>query len=85
MPAHVQPPNISWGLEDRTALVRVKGGAEASRHIEYRAPAALSNPYLVGAAILAAGLKGMADGMARRTRPTRLMPAEDHEAHETLP
>ncbi len=54
------PTNISWGLEDRTALVRVKGfGPVESRHIEYRAPTSLSNPYLVGAAMLAAGLKGL--------------------------
>lgn len=61
-PHTFSPTNISWGLEDRTALVRVKGfGPLESRHIELRAPSALSNPYLVGAAMLAAGLKGIED------------------------
>jgi glutamine synthetase len=59
-PHTFSPTNISWGLEDRTALVRVKGfGPVESRHIEYRAPTALSNPYLVGAAMMAAGLRGI--------------------------
>lgn len=61
-PHTFSPTNVSWGLEDRTALVRVKGfGPVESRHIEFRAPSALSNPYLVGAAMLAAGLKGIED------------------------
>ena len=59
-PHTFSPTTISWGLEDRTALVRVKGfGPVESRHVEYRAPSALSNPYLVGAAMLAAGLRGI--------------------------
>jgi glutamine synthetase len=54
------PTNISWGLEDRTALIRVKGfGPLDARHIEYRAPTSLANPYLVGAGMLAAGLRGI--------------------------
>jgi glutamine synthetase len=61
-PHTFSPTNISWGLEDRTALVRVKGfGPLDARHIEFRAPSALSNPYLVGAAMLAAGLRGIED------------------------
>src|SRR5207247_4308063 len=30
------PTNISWGLEDRSALLRVKGGALESTHTENR-------------------------------------------------
>jgi glutamine synthetase len=63
-PHTFSPTNISWGLEDRTALVRVKGfGPLESRHIEFRGPSALANPYLVGAAMLAAGIKGIEDGI----------------------
>jgi glutamine synthetase len=63
-PHTFSPTTISWGLEDRTALVRVKGfGPVESRHIEYRAPTALSNPYLVGAAMLASGLRGIEEKM----------------------
>src|SRR5207245_11301522 len=58
-PHTFSPSNISWGVEDRSALVRVKGGAPEPKHIEYRAPSALSNPYLVGAALIQAGLRGI--------------------------
>ncbi len=30
------PTNVSWGPEDRSALVRVKGGSIESRHVEQR-------------------------------------------------
>ena len=79
------PTNISWGLEDRSTLVRVKGGAASSRHIEYRAPSALSNPYLVGAALLQAGLHGIEHGM-RAPEPSKPgMPAEEDPSFEKLP
>ena len=58
-PHTFSPTNISWGPEDRTAFLRIKSGSTASRHIENRAPTGLSNPYLVGAAMLAAGLNGI--------------------------
>ena len=58
-PHTFSPSNISWGLEDRSALLRVKGGAPESTHTENRGPTALSNPYLVGAALLSAGLAGI--------------------------
>ena len=79
------PTNISWGLEDRSTLVRVKGGAASSRHIEYRAPSALSNPYLVGAVLLQAGLHGIEQGM-RAPEPSKPgMPAEEDPSFEKLP
>jgi glutamine synthetase len=85
-PHTFSPSNISWGLEDRSALVRVKGGAPGSRHVEYRAPSALSNPYLVGAAIIAAGLKGIEDGLeAPAPSDPTVSPAEDDPSFEKLP
>jgi glutamine synthetase len=79
------PTNISWGLEDRSALVRIKGGSAASRHIEYRAPSALSNPYLVGAALISAGLKGIEDGADPGGPSKPGIPAEDDPDFEPLP
>ena len=79
------PTNISWGLEDRSALVRVKGGSAESRHVEYRAPSGLSNPYLVGAALLSAGLKGMEDGVDPGPSSKPGLPAEDDPDFEKLP
>jgi glutamine synthetase len=79
------PSNISWGLEDRSALVRVKGGAASSRHIEYRAPSALSNPYLVSAALLQAGLRGIEQGLQAPEPSKPGVPAEEDLSLEKLP
>jgi glutamine synthetase len=78
------PTNISWGLEDRSALLRVKGGSPESTHIENRGPTALSNPYLVGAALLSAGLAGIEQGL-KPQEPSGDAPAEDDPSLEPLP
>jgi glutamine synthetase len=82
-PHTFSPSNISWGPEDRSALVRVKGGTLASRHLEHRAPTALANPYLVAAAILAAGLLGIEHEL--ELEPPASPPAEEDESKEPLP
>jgi glutamine synthetase len=79
------PTNISWGFEDRSALVRIKGGSAASRHAEYRAPTAMANPYVVGAALLAAGLKGIEDKLDPGPSSKPGVPAEDDPDFEKLP
>ncbi len=79
------PTNISWGLEDRSAMVRVKGhGPLESRHIELRSPTALANPYLVGAAMLQAGLKGIEEKVDPG-RPSGPGVAEEDPSFEKLP
>jgi glutamine synthetase len=78
------PTNISWGLEDRSALVRVKGGEPESTHTENRGPTALSNPYLVGAAVLSAGLAGIEQGLTPPP-PSSGVPAEEDPSLEPLP
>jgi glutamine synthetase len=79
------PTNISWGLEDRSALIRLKGGKPSARHLEYRAPSALSNPYLVGAALLSAGLQGIEDKVEPGPSSKPGVPAEDDAGFEKLP
>jgi glutamine synthetase len=54
------PAYIAYGDNNRTACVRIPGG-----RIEMRLPDGGANPYLAGAAILAAGL----DGIERRLDP----------------
>ena len=49
------PTNVSWGLEGRSAFVRVKGGSIESKHVENRAPTGLAHPYLATATLLGAG------------------------------
>jgi glutamine synthetase len=59
------PMNVTWGHEDRTAALRVKGARGRETRLENRMPCAGSNPYLVMAAVVAAGL----DGVQRRLEP----------------
>lgn len=60
------PSYICWGHNNRSALVRVpmyKPGKGNSARVEYRALDSATNPYLAFAALLAAGLKGVEEGM----------------------
>ena len=77
------PTNVSWGLEDRSALVRIKGGNARSRHVENRAPTGLSNPYLASAALLGAGVLGIVDEL--ELEPPAPAPAEEDESKRKLP
>jgi glutamine synthetase len=55
------PTSISWGRDNRTCGFRIVGH-EQSRRVECRIPGADVNPYLGYAALLAAGLDGIANG-----------------------
>ncbi len=61
VPHHFAPTNISWGLEDRSAMIRAKNTRDSRTHLENRLPTALSNPYLATAAVIAAGVLGLKD------------------------
>ena len=57
------PVYICWGQTNRSALIRIPlsstDKAASSARLEYRAPDPSANPYLVFAALLAAGLDGI--------------------------
>jgi glutamine synthetase len=53
------PTNATWGLENRTVGWRIKALKGEGAHIENRLPGGASNPYLVMAGVLAAGLDGL--------------------------
>jgi len=60
------PSYICWGHNNRSALIRVpmyKPSKGNSTRIEYRAIDSACNPYLAFAILLAAGLKGVDDGL----------------------
>ena len=57
------PTNATWGLENRTVGVRIKGIRGENTHVENRMPAGASNPYLVMAGTLAAGMDGIRRGL----------------------
>jgi glutamine synthetase len=53
------PTNATWGVENRTVGWRIKALMGEGAHIENRLPGGASNPYLVMASVLAAGLDGL--------------------------
>lgn len=55
------PTTASWGLDNRTAAVRIPAGPGAAKRFEHRVSGADANPYLVLAVVLAGALKGMQD------------------------
>ncbi|MCX6049778.1 MAG: glutamine synthetase family protein [Chloroflexi bacterium] len=59
------PTNATWGFENRTVGVRVKATGDDRTHLENRLGAGASNPYLLMAGCLAAGL----DGLKRKLEP----------------
>ena len=62
VPGFEAPVYLSWAKRNRSDLIRVpqyKRGKENATRIEYRAPDPACNPYLVFAAMLAAGLEGI--------------------------
>jgi glutamine synthetase len=58
------PTSVTWGFENRTAALRLIGGASNATRIENRVPGADVNAYLGFAATLAGGLHGVERGLA---------------------
>jgi glutamine synthetase len=83
-PRTFAPSNVSWGVQDRTAMVRVKASGDEHAHLEMRAGSATSNPYLLGAAVLAAGLLGIKAG-ARLREQAHDRPSEEDPALPKMP
>lgn len=73
------PMNVTWGHEDRTAAIRVKGSREGETHVENRVPGAAANPYLVAAGMVAAGLDGIEKGL-EPPAPTEKTAYDDENA-----
>ncbi|MGF1701109.1 glutamine synthetase [Photobacterium makurazakiensis] len=59
VPGFWAPTDATWGIENRTAALRVITGSSSSQRIEYRIGAADANPYLALAAALGSGLYGI--------------------------
>lgn len=53
------PTTLSWGNENRTALIRLPEASAAATRLEFRAASADANPYLVFASILSSVLDGI--------------------------
>ncbi|WP_235619944.1 glutamine synthetase family protein [Megalodesulfovibrio gigas] len=53
------PHSATWGMENRTVGIRLKGCRGQSTHFENRLACGGSNPYLMAVSTLAAGLEGL--------------------------
>jgi len=66
VPGYEAPVYISWARRNRSDMVRVplyKPGNEKATRVEFRSPDPACNPYLAFAAMLAAGMKGIEEGL----------------------
>jgi glutamine synthetase len=66
VPGYEAPVYISWARQNRSALIRVpsiRNGKYAATRVELRCPDPASNPYLVYAVSLAAGLDGIENNL----------------------
>jgi glutamine synthetase len=59
VPGFWAPTDATWGVENRTAALRVIPGAAKSQRVEFRLGSADANPYIALAAALASGLYGI--------------------------
>lgn len=64
VPGSHAPTGAAWAYENRTAAIRIPGGAPTARRIEHRVAGGDTNPYLVFAAVLGAAILGIEDGQA---------------------
>ena len=63
------PVKPTWGLDNRTASFRVIAGSAKGSRLETRCPGADVNPYLAMAAVIAAGLQGVEQGLKLSAPP----------------
>jgi glutamine synthetase len=63
------PVKPTWGIDNRTASFRVIAGSPKATRLETRCPGADVNPYLAMAAVIAAGLHGVEQGLKLTTPP----------------
>ena len=66
VPGYEAPVYLSWAKRNRSDLIRVpeyRPGREKATRVEFRSPDPACNPYLCFSVMLAAGLKGIEDGL----------------------
>jgi len=63
VPGYEAPVYISWANRNRSAYIRVPSGRGIRTRIELRSPDPAGNPYLQFTVMLAAGLRGIEEGI----------------------
>ena len=71
VPGGLAPVAAGWGRDDRLAYVRVPAERGSASRLEVRGGDAAANPYLLGAAVLLAGLDGIERAL---TPPPQALP-----------
>ena len=91
VPGYEAPVYVAWSQRNRSALVRIplyKPGSEQGTRAEIRCPDPACNPYLTFAALLHAGLEGIARGYElappMETNLYHLSAEERHGARDRL-
>jgi glutamine synthetase len=64
VPGYEAPVHICWARQNRSALLRIPSGSSKDVRVEFRSPDPACNPYLAFAAMLSAGLRGIADDLS---------------------
>jgi glutamine synthetase len=81
-PSEHAPTYASWGIDNRSAAVRVITASKPATRIEHRVAGSDTNPYLVLAMILSAALAGMKEKLS----PGGAISGDEHAVnHEPLP
>ncbi len=75
------PTAATWGVDNRTAAIRVIGGGATSQRIECRVGGADANPYLVATAVVAACLHGVEEGLS----PSQPVVGNAYDIEDALP
>lgn len=76
------PTHASWAKRNRSAMIRIpiyKPGKQLSTRIELRLPDPMANPYLVNAVTLAAGLRGIQEGLELPPETPNMLGSSDAE------
>ena len=77
-PEYYVPSAATWGVDNRTASLRLPGGDPEALRIEHRVAGADANPYLLMAAVLS----GIHYGISNRIEPPPVTVGNAHEQHE---
>ena len=83
VPGMWAPTASNWGVENRTTAIRVVPGGSSAQRSEYRVAPADANPYLVQAAALASGLRGIEERL--ELTPAVAGNAYEEASAQTLP
>lgn len=78
VPGYKAPTELTWTRNNQNSLVRIPAARRGDTKIELRSPDAASNPYLVFAVCLAAGL----DGIHKKISPTEASNRSDKDSSE---